>query len=71
MFQGNASLRIKLFYSFYKDETKRSDYIEKHALRLNYRPEVSTIDAEFPDDIDPAKSTELQEAYIRNVQQRL
>ena len=37
----------------------------------NYRPEVSTIDAEFPDDIDPAKSPELQEAYIRNVQQRL
>ena len=40
-------------------------------LRLNYRPEVSTIDAEFPDDIDPAKRPELQEAYIRNVQQRL
>ena len=35
---------------------KATDYIEKHALRLNYRPEVSTIDAEFPDDIDPAKS---------------
>ena len=34
---------------------KATDYIEKHALRLNYRPEVSTIDAEFPDDIDPAK----------------
>ena len=50
---------------------KATDYIEKHALRLNYRPEVSTIDAEFPDDIDPAKSTELQEASIRNVQQRL
>ena len=50
---------------------KATDYIEKHALRLNYRPEVSTIDAEFPDDIDPAKSPELQEAYIRNVQQRL
>ena len=47
---------------------KATDYIEKHALRLNYRPEVS---AEFPDDIDPAKSPELQEAYIRNVQQRL
>ena len=46
---------------------KATDYIEKHALRLNYRPEVSTIDAEFPDDIDPAKSPELQEAYIRNV----
>ena len=49
---------------------KATDYIEKHALRLNYRPEVSTIDAEFPDDIDPAKSPELQEAYIRNVQPR-
>ena len=24
---------------------KATDYIEKHALRLNYRPEVSTIDA--------------------------
>ena len=61
----------KLYTITLNGVTEATDYIEKHALRLNYRPEVSTIDAEFPDDIDPAKSTELQEAYIRNVQQRL
>ena len=31
-----------------------TDYIQKNALRLNYRPVASTIDVEFPDDIDPA-----------------
>ena len=33
-----------------------TDYIQKNALRLNYRPVASTIDVEFPDDIDPAKA---------------
>ena len=50
---------------------KATDYIEKHALRLNFRPELSSIEALFLDDIYSAKSLELQEAYIRNVQQRL
>ena len=50
---------------------KATDYIEKHALRLNYRPEVSTIDAEFPDDIDPAKSPELQATYSRDCKVRI
>ena len=44
---------------------KATDYIEKHALRLNYRPEVSTIDAEFPDDIDPAKSPQRTAETVR------
>ena len=35
MFQGNASLRIKLFYCFDKDETKRSE-IGTHARRISY-----------------------------------
>ena len=30
---------------------KATDYIQANALRLNYRPVASTIDAEFPDDI--------------------
>ena len=38
---------------------KATDYIQANALRLNYRPAASTIDAEFPDDIDPAKAPEL------------
>ena len=50
---------------------KATDYIEKNALKLNYRPAVSTIDAEFPDDIDPAKAPELTEAVIREVHQTL
>ena len=54
---------------------KATDYIEKHALRLNYRPEVSTIDAEFPDDIDPAKSAELRKrtsaTYSRDCKVRI
>lgn len=50
---------------------KATDYIEKTALKLNYRPAVSTIDAEFPDDIDPAKAPELSEAVIREVHQTL
>ena len=33
-----------------------TDYIQKNALRLNYRPVASTIDVEFPDDIDPDKA---------------
>ena len=33
-----------------------TDYIQNNALRLNYRPVASNIDAEFPDDIDPAKA---------------
>ena len=38
-----------------------TDYIQKNALRLNYRPVASTIDVEFPDDIDPAKAPELSD----------
>ena len=41
------------------------------ALRLNYRPEVSTIDCEFPEDLDPDKAPELKEAVIRKVHQQL
>lgn len=50
---------------------KVADFIQSHALRLNYRSEVSTIDAEFPDDIDPDKVPELSEAVIREVHQIL
>ena len=46
-----------------------TDYIQKNALRLNYRPVASTIDVEFPDDIDPAKAPELTDAVIREVHQ--
>ena len=48
-----------------------TDYIQKNALRLNYRPVASTIDVEFPDDIDPAKAPELADAVIREVHQSL
>ena len=48
-----------------------TDYIQKNALRLNYRPVASTIDVEFPDDIDPAKAPELTDAVIREVHQTL
>ena len=48
-----------------------TDYIQKNALRLNYRPVASTIDVEFPDDIDPDKAPELSEAVIREVHQTL
>ena len=48
-----------------------TDYIQKNALRLNYRPAVSTIDVEFPDTIDPNKVPELNEAVIREVHQVL
>ena len=41
-----------------------TDYIQKNALRLNYRPVASTIDVEFPDDIDPAKAPELTDAVM-------
>ena len=37
----------------------------------DYRPAASTIDAEFPDDINPAKAPELSEAVIREVHQTL
>ena len=37
---------------------KAADFIQAHALRLNYRPEVSTIDCEFPEDLDPDKAPE-------------
>ena len=37
----------------------------------NYRPVASTIDVEFPDDIDPAKAPELTGAVIREVHQTL
>ena len=47
-----------------------TDYIQKNALRLN-RPVASTIDVEFPDDIDPDKAPELSEAVIREVHQTL
>ena len=50
---------------------KATDYIQANALRLNYRPAASTIDAEFPDDIDPAKAPELADAVIREVHQTL
>ena len=46
-----------------------TDYIQKNAL--NYRPVASTIDVEFPDDIDPDKAPELSEAVIREVHQTL
>lgn len=48
-----------------------TDYIQKHALRLNYRPVASTIDVEFPDDIDPARVPVLADAVIREVHQSL
>ena len=38
-----------------------------HAIRLNYRPEVSAIDVEFPTDLDPNKVPELNEAVITPV----
>lgn len=38
---------------------KATDYIQANALRLNYRPAASTIDAEFPDDINPARLRSL------------
>ena len=50
---------------------KATDHIQANALRLNYRPVASTIDAEFPDDIDPAKAPELADAVIREVHQTL
>ena len=50
---------------------KATDYIQANALRLYYRPAASTIDAEFPDDIDPAKAPELADAVIREVHQTL
>lgn len=50
---------------------KAADFIQAHALRLNYRPEVSTIDCEFPEDLDPDKAPELKEAVIRKVHQQL
>ena len=50
---------------------KAADFIQVHALRLNYRPEVSTIDCEFPEDLDPDKAPELKEAVIRKVHQQL
>ena len=46
-------------------------YIETNAIRLAYRPEVSTIDCEFPQEIDPNKAPELSEAVIREVHQTL
>ncbi len=51
--------------------TKPLIFIQAHALRLNYRPEVSTIDCEFPEDLDPDKAPELKEAVIRKVHQQL
>ena len=45
-------------------------YSEKRTA-LNYRPVASTIDVEFPDDIDPAKAPELTDAVIREVHQTL
>ena len=50
---------------------KAADFIQAHALRLNYLSETSTIDVEFPDDIDPDKVPELSEAVIREVHQTL
>ena len=50
---------------------KATHYIQANALRLNYRPVASTIDVEFPDDIDPDKAPELSEAVIREVHQTL
>ena len=50
---------------------KATAYIEKNAVRLAYRPEVSTIDCEFPQEIDPNKAPELSEAVIREVHQTL
>lgn len=48
-----------------------TDYIQKNALRLNYRPAASAVDVEFPDTIDPNKAPELNEAMIREVHQVL
>ena len=50
---------------------KATDFIQAHALRLNYRPEVSSIDCEFPEDLDPDTAPELKEAVIRKVHQQL
>ena len=58
-------------WRYRKLATRLPDYIQKNALRLNYRPVASTIDAEFPDDIDPAKAPELTDAVIREVHQTL
>ena len=59
------------YYICYFTYNKATDYIQANALRLNYRPAASTIDAEFPDDIDPAKAPELADAVIREVHQTL
>lgn len=50
---------------------KATDFIQAHAIRLSYRPEVSAIDVEFPADLDPAKVPELSEAVITAVHQTL
>ena len=42
---------------------KATDFIQANALR----PEASAIDCEFPDNIDPNKAPELNEAVIRRV----
>ena len=61
----------KLYTITLNGVTEATDYIQKNALRLNYRPVASTIDVEFPDDIDPAKAPELTDAVIREVHQTL
>ena len=66
----------KIIYDHFKwryrgNYNQATDYIQKNALRLNYRPVASTIDVEFPDDIDPAKAPELTDAVIREVHQTL
>ena len=62
----------KIIYDHFKWRyNQATDYIQKNALRLNYRPVASTIDVEFPDDIDPDKAPELSEAVIREVHQTL
>lgn len=48
-----------------------TDFIQAHAIRLNYRPAVSAIDVEFPAELDPNKAPELKEAVITPVHQTL
>ena len=48
-----------------------TDYIQKNALRLNYRPVASTIDVEFPRSEEHTSEPELADAVIREVHQTL
>ena len=47
---------------------KATDFIQAHALRLNYRPLLIRVPCQ---DRDPDKAPELKEAVIRKVHQQL